>query len=252
MFLSQKKYALEFLDRAHMASCNLTRTPVDSESKLGIDADPVYDPTLYCSLSGGLEYLTFTHPDISYAVQEVCLHMHDSRKPHFSALERVLRYVHGTLDFGLQLYASSIGFLVAYFDADWVDCPSTRRSTFGYCVSSAEAEYKGVVNVVTRIVWLHNLLCELHTLRLCVILVYCDNVSAIYMTANPVQHQRTKHIEIDIHFVGIWLLEDRFVYFMPSRYQHGDISTKGLPSALFEEFHNNFSVRSPVQTARGC
>ncbi|GJU57823.1 ribonuclease H-like domain-containing protein [Tanacetum coccineum] len=175
MFLSQKKYAMELLDRAHMASCNPTRTPVDTESKLGADGDPVSDPILYRSLAGSLQYLTFTRPDISYAVQQVCLYMHDPREPHFLALKRILRYVRGTLDFGLQLYASSTGSLVAYTDADWAGFPTTRCSTSGYCVflgdnllswsskrqhtlsrSSTEAEYKGVANVVAETEWLRN------------------------------------------------------------------------------------------------
>ncbi|GJZ94306.1 ribonuclease H-like domain-containing protein [Tanacetum coccineum] len=220
MFLSQKKYALQLLDKAHMANCNPTRTPVDTESKLGSGGVPVSDPSLYCSLAGGLQYLTFSRPDISYAVQQVCLHMHDPPKPHFAALKRVLCYIRGTLDFGLQLYTSSTGSLVAYSDADWVGCPSTRHSTSGYCVfmgdnllswsskrqhtlsrSSVEAEYRGVSNAVAEMTWLRNLLCELHTALLSATIVYCDNVSAIYLNANPVQHQRTKHIEIDIYFV---------------------------------------------------
>ncbi|GKE54980.1 ribonuclease H-like domain-containing protein [Tanacetum coccineum] len=90
MFLSQKKYAFELLDRAHMANCNPTRTPVDTESKLGFDGDLISDPTLYRSLAGGLQYLIFTRPDISYAVQQVCLHMHDPREPHLVDLKRVL------------------------------------------------------------------------------------------------------------------------------------------------------------------
>ncbi|GJW01781.1 ribonuclease H-like domain-containing protein [Tanacetum coccineum] len=270
MFLSQKKYALDLLDRAHMANCNPTRTPVDTESKLGSDGDTISDPTLYRSLAGGLQYLTFTRPDISYAVQQVCLHMHDPREPHLAALKRVLRYVRGTLDFGLQLYASSTGSLVAYTDADWAGCPTTRRSTSGYCVflgdnllswsakrqhtlsrSSAEAEYKGVANVVAETTWLRNLLRELHTPLLSDTLVYCDNVSAIYMTANPVQHQRTKHIEIDIHFVRDMIARGLVrVLHVPSRYQYADIFTKGPPSALFEEFRTSLSVRSsPAQTA---
>ncbi|GJY58769.1 ribonuclease H-like domain-containing protein, partial [Tanacetum coccineum] len=125
----------------------------------------------------------------------------------------------GTLDFGLQLYASSMSSLIAYSDADWACCPSTRCSTSGYCVflgnnllsgsskcqptlshSSAEAEYRGVANAIAKTAWLHNLL-ELHIPLLTTTLVYFDNVSAIYLTTNPVQHQRTKHIEIDIHFV---------------------------------------------------
>ncbi|GJR10209.1 ribonuclease H-like domain-containing protein [Tanacetum coccineum] len=116
MFLSQNKYALELLKRAYMANCNPTRTPVDTE--LGSDGDPISDPTLYLSLAGGLQYFTFTRPDISYAMQQVFLHMHDPREPHLAALKRVLRYVRGTLDFGLQLYASITSSLAAYTDAD--------------------------------------------------------------------------------------------------------------------------------------
>ncbi|GJT56475.1 ribonuclease H-like domain-containing protein [Tanacetum coccineum] len=217
LFLSQKKYALQLLERAHMVTCNPSRTPVDTESKLGPEGAPVQDPTLYRSLAGGLQYLTFTRPDLSYAVQQICLYMHDPREPHLAALKRILRYVQGTLDLGLHLYASSTTSLVGYTDADWAGCPSTRRSTSGYCVflgdnllswsakrqhtlsrSSAEAEYRGVANVVAETAWLRNLLRELHSPLSTATLVYCDNVSAVYMSANPVQHQRTKHIEIVI------------------------------------------------------
>ncbi|GKB76181.1 ribonuclease H-like domain-containing protein [Tanacetum coccineum] len=81
-----------------MATCNPTRTPVDTESKIGSDGDLVSDPTLYRSLAGGLQYLTFTRPNISYAIQHVCLHMHDPREPYFSALKRVLCYLLHELD----------------------------------------------------------------------------------------------------------------------------------------------------------
>ncbi|GJR71363.1 ribonuclease H-like domain-containing protein [Tanacetum coccineum] len=172
----------EILERAHMQHCNPCKTPVDTESKLGSDGDPVSDPTLYRSLAGALQYLTFTRPDISYAVQQICLYMHDPRDPHFTALKRILRYVRGTIDHGLQLYVLSTSQLTAYTDADWAGCPVTRRSTSGYCVflgdnllswsakrqvtlsrSSAEAEYRGVANVVAETAWIRNLLLELHT-----------------------------------------------------------------------------------------
>ncbi|GJU08264.1 ribonuclease H-like domain-containing protein [Tanacetum coccineum] len=193
LFLSQRKYAIQLLERAHMVNCNPSRTPVDTEFKLGLDRVPVQDPTLYRSLAGGLQYLTFTRLDLSYV---------------------------GTLDLGLHLYVSSTTSQVGYTDADWAGCPSTRRSTLGYCVflgdnllswsakrqhtlsrSCAEAEYRGVANVVAETAWLCNLLRELHSPLSTATLVYCDNVSAVYMSANPVQHQWTKHIEIDIHFV---------------------------------------------------
>ncbi|GKE67225.1 ribonuclease H-like domain-containing protein [Tanacetum coccineum] len=273
LFLSQKKYAIEILEKAHMVSCNPSRTPVDTESKLGVDGDPVSDPTLYRSLAGSLQYLTFTRPDISYAVQQVCLHMHDPREPHLSALKRILRYVQGTLNYGLQLFSSSTTDLVAYSDADWAGCPTTRRSTSGYCVflgnnllswsakrqptlsrSSAEAEYRGVANAVAETCWLRNLLRELHTPLSSATLVYCDNVSAVYLSSNPVQHQRTKHIEIDIHFVRDLVAAGQVrVLHVPSRYQFADIFTKGLPSALFEEFRTSLSVRCPpAPTAGEC
>ncbi|GKB11893.1 ribonuclease H-like domain-containing protein, partial [Tanacetum coccineum] len=98
----------------------------------------------------------------------------------------------GTLDLGLHLYASFPTSLVGYTDADWASCPSTR---------SVEAEYRGVANVVAETAWLRNILRELHSLLSTATLVYCDNVSVVYMSVNPVQHQWTKHIEIDIHFV---------------------------------------------------
>ncbi|GKG06483.1 ribonuclease H-like domain-containing protein [Tanacetum coccineum] len=94
-----------------MVTCNPSRTPIDTESKL----------------------------DLSYAFQQICLYMHDPREPHFATLKRILRYVRGTMDFGLQLYVSATTSLVGYTDADWAGCPSTRN---------AEAEYRGVANVV--------------------------------------------------------------------------------------------------------
>ncbi|GKB61353.1 ribonuclease H-like domain-containing protein, partial [Tanacetum coccineum] len=214
MFLSQKKYAMELLEHAHMSNCNATRTPVDTESKLGSDGDPVSDSTLYRSLAGGLQYLTFTRPNISYVVQQICLHMHDPREPHLAALKRVLRYIRGTLDHGLQLHVSSTSQLNAYTDADWTGCPVTRPSTYGYCVflrdnllswsakrqvtlsrSSSEAEYRGVANVVAETTW--------------------------------IRHVRVLHV--------------------PSRYQYADIFTKGLPTALLEEFRR-YGVSVPALT----
>nr|GEU99308.1 ribonuclease H-like domain-containing protein [Tanacetum cinerariifolium] len=220
MFLSQRQYAVEILEQEGIVGCNSSRTLINTESKLGVDGDPVSDLTFYRSLTGSLQYLTFTRPDISYVVQQVCLHMHDPREPYFPALKQILRYVQGNLDYGLQLFSSSTIDFVAYSDADWAGCPTTRRSTSGYCVflgnnlvswpskrqptlsrSSAEAEYRGVANDVAKTCWLRNLLHELHTPFSSVMFVYCDNVSVVYLSCNPVQHQRTKHIEKDIHFV---------------------------------------------------
>nr|GEZ79366.1 ribonuclease H-like domain-containing protein [Tanacetum cinerariifolium] len=263
-----------FLETWYLGTCRRSLDMVAKEiAEDGFSECPMLcyeDPTLYRSLAGGLQYLTLTRPHLSYVVQQICLYMHDPREPHFAALKRILRYVRGTVDFGLKLYASATTSLVGYTDADWAGCPSTRRSTSGYCIflgdnllscsskcqhtisrSSAEAEYRGVANVGAETAWLRNLLRELHSPLSTATLVYCDNVSVVYLSANLVQHQRTKHIEKDIHFVRDMVQTGHIrVLHVPSRYQYADIFTKGLPTALFEDFRFSLSVRlPPAQTA---
>lgn len=118
-----------------MSDCKPCSTPADTSAKLSAtDGSPVADPTDYRSLAGALQYLTFTRPDISYAVQQVCLHMHDPREPHLAALKQILRYIRGTITHGLRIQRSAPVELIAYSDADWAGCPDTRRSTSGYAV----------------------------------------------------------------------------------------------------------------------
>ncbi|WVZ54421.1 hypothetical protein U9M48_005215 [Paspalum notatum var. saurae] len=274
MLLSQRQYTLEILERAGMTNCKSCATPVDTQSKLPSSGDPVADSTFFRSLVGALQYLTFTRPDITYAVQQVCLHMHDPREPHLTAVKRILRYLQGTADLGLSLERTALpSSLTVYTDADWAGCPDTRRSTSGYAVflganlvswsskrqptvsrSSAEAEYRAVANGVAEASWLRQLLQELgHPLQRAT-LVYCDNVSAVYLSTNPVQHQRTKHIEIDLHFVRERVAAGAVrVLHVPTSSQFADIFTKGLPSTVFLEFRSSMNVRcTGVPTAGGC
>ncbi|KAL1218225.1 putative mitochondrial protein [Cardamine amara subsp. amara] len=157
-----------------MTNCNPCNTPVDTSSKIRADiGEPVKDPTFYRSLVGTLQYLTITRPDITYAVQQICLFMHDPREQHFNALKRILRYLKCTITQFLHFNRSNISSLTAYTEADWERCPNTRRSTSGYCVflgdnliswsskrqhtisrSNAEAEYRGVANIVAEAAWL--------------------------------------------------------------------------------------------------
>ncbi|KAK9049545.1 hypothetical protein SSX86_031486 [Deinandra increscens subsp. villosa] len=273
LFLSQEKYAREILAKAGMEHCNKSATPVDTQPKLSsTTGTPLADGgTEYRQLAGALQYLTFTRPDISYAVQQICVHMHSPTTDHMNALKRILRYVQGTISHGLTITPSVSTSLVAFTDADWGGCPDTRRSTSGYCVymgdnllswsskrqptlsrSSAEAEYRGVANVVSEVCWLRNLLLELNHPPVRASIVYCDNVSAIYLTGNPVQHQRTKHIEMDIHFVREKVARGQIrVLHVPSRYQVADIFTKGLPRALFDDFRSSLNVREPPVSTAG-
>ena len=266
LFLSQRQYAVELLQRAGMAECHSTTTPVDTHAKLSaIAGAPVADPSAYRSLAGALQYLTLTRPDLAYAVQQVCLFMHDPREPHLSMIKRILRYLKGTLSSGLHIGVGPVQSLVTYSDVDWAACLDSRRSTSGYCVylgdnliswsskrqttvsrSSAEAEYRAVAHVVAECCWLRQLLQELHVPLASATVVYCDNVSVVYMTTNPVHHRRTKHIEIDIHFVRekVALGQVRVLH-VPSSHQFADIMTKGLPVQLFTEFRSSLCVRDP-------
>ena len=190
--------------------------------------------------------------------------MHDPREPHLAALKMILRYVRGTLHLGLLLRPPSSTDLQVYTDADWAGCPDTRKSTLGYAVflgdnliswsskcqntvsrSSAEAEYRAVANGVAEASWLRQLLQELHAPLCRATLVYCDNISALYMSSNPVQHQHSKHIEIDLHFVRERVaIGDLKVLHVPTSSQFADIFTKGLPSSVFTEFRSSLNVLS--------
>ncbi|MFS8010596.1 putative RNA-directed DNA polymerase [Helianthus anomalus] len=271
LFLSQSQYAKDILARASMTACKPCTTPVDLSAKLSATEGALFDdPTLYRSLAGALQYLTFTRPDISYAVQQVCLFMHEPREPHFAFMKHIFRYLQGTMDYGIRIVKCDSHDLIAYSDADWGGCPDSRRSTSGYCTflgdnliswsskrqttisrSSAEAEYRGVANAVAEATWLRNLLFELHVPLKKATVVYCDNVSAVYLSDNPVQHQRTKHIEIDIHFVRekVRVGHIRALH-VPAANQYADIFTKGLPRDFFQSFRSSLSVCTPpAQTA---
>jgi hypothetical protein len=230
--------------------------------------------THYRSLAGGLQYLTLTRPDIAYAVQQACLFMHAPRDAHLALVKRILRYLRGTTHLGLRLHRHSPHHdLIAYSDADWAGCPDTRRSTSGFCVfignnlvswsskrqntvsrSSAEAEYRAIANVVAESCWLRQLLGELRRSPHRATIVYCDNVSAVYLSGNPVQHQRTKHVEIDLHFVRKRVsLGDVRVLHVPTTSQYADVFTKRLPAILFEEFRTSLNILDdPVVTEGGC
>jgi hypothetical protein len=178
------------------------------QAKLAADSEPpVQDASQFWSIAEALQYLTFTQPDIAYAVQQICLHMHDPRESHLTAMKRILRYLQGMPAYGLLLCRSSSSDLVTYTDADWTGCPDTRRSTSGYSVflgdnlvswsvkrqtiisrSSVEAEYRVVANGVAETTWLRQLLHELQALPSRCTLVYCDNINVVYLSTNPVQH----------------------------------------------------------------
>ena len=178
------------------------------------------DPSSYRQLIGKLNFLTHTRPDIAYSVQHLSQFLQHPKKPHLQAAIHVLRYLKGEPSLRILLSNSPTFDLQAYCDADWASCPHNRRFVsrfvlfFGNTVitwkskkqvtislSSAEAEYRSLRRLVAKLSWLSRLLHELTITSILPIPVKCDNLAAIYLAKNPVFHERTKHIEVDCHFV---------------------------------------------------
>ncbi|BBG92487.1 transposable element gene, partial [Prunus dulcis] len=219
MFLSQQKYICDLFIRFSMLDCKPCSTPSSSQKLDNTSGEPLSDPTAYRSLVGALQYLTWTRPEIAFSVNQVCQHMHAPRTPHLSAVKRILRYLKGTPAHGLLLRKGNLN-LTAYSDADWAGCPIDRRSTTGYCIffgqnlvswsskkqasvarSSTESEYRSLAHTASEIFWICSLLKEIHFYLDKHPLILCDNTSAIALASNPIFHARTKHIEIDYHYI---------------------------------------------------
>ncbi|KAI5355191.1 hypothetical protein L3X38_008086 [Prunus dulcis] len=251
--VNQSKYATDLLAKASMTHCEPCPIPCLPTTKLlKFDGVPLSDPTLYRSLVGGLQYLTFSRPDIAFAVNTLCQFMHTPTEPHFAVVKRVLRYLAGTLTHGIHFTYGGVH-LQAYSDDDWASDVNDRRSTTGYVVflgnnpiswcakkqstvsrSSTEAEYRALAITAAEMSWLRQLLRNLHLFLDRPPILWCDNISALALASNPVFHARTKHIEIDFHFIRERVTRgDMVVSHIPSSNQLADIFTKGLHTSQF-------------------
>lgn len=180
--------------------------------------------------------------------------MHEPRQGHMKAVERILRYLKSCPGKGLLFRRSVALTLECFTDADWAGSKDDRRSTTGYCTllggnlvtwrskkqsvcarSSAEAEYRAMAQGVTELIWLKLLLKDIGLVAVAPLKLYCDNKAAINIANNPVQHDRTKHIEIDRHFVREKLDSGELCLpFIKSEEQLADIFTKGVTQAIFQ------------------
>ncbi|WJZ96954.1 hypothetical protein VitviT2T_015594 [Vitis vinifera] len=226
LYITQAKYASDLLSQAGLTDSKTVDTPVELNAHLTpLGGKPLSNPSLYRRLVGSLVYLTVTRPDISYAVHQVSQYLSAPRSTHYAAVLRILRYPKGTLFHGLFYSAQSPLVLRAFSDADWAGDPTDRRSTTGYCFllgssliswrskkqtfvarSSTEAEYRALADTTSELLWLRWLLKDLGVSTSSATPLYCDNQSAIHIAHNDVFHERTKHIEIDCHFIRYHLL----------------------------------------------
>jgi histone deacetylase 1/2 len=261
IILSQEKYANDLLHRVNMQICKAVDTPLFVADKLSLTDGEVFnseDATCYRSIVGALQYIMYTRPDIAFSVNKVCQFLHAPT----TAVKRILRYLHGTISLGLRLSRSSSTIISAFSDADWAGCPDDRRSTGGFAVylgsnliswnarkqatvsrSSTEAEYKSLANATAEVMWLQTLLYELRVAQSKTTVLWCDNIGATYLSANPVFDARTKHIEVDYHFVHERVpqrLQD--IRFISSRDQVADGFTKSLSTRQLKVFCRNLNL----------
>jgi hypothetical protein len=256
IFLSQRKYILDLLRDTGMYGSRPAATPIEQNHRLSSNDGRSVDRERYQRLVGKLIYLSHTRPDIAFAVSVVSQFMHDPKTTHLEAVNRILRYLKGCPGKGLLYIKQGNLKVECYTDADWAGSLDDRRSTSGYCTfvggnlvswrskkqgvvarSTAEAEFRAMAQGLCELLWLQILLSELKLYKHKPLMLYCDNKAAIDIANNPVQHDRTKHIEIDRHFIKEKL--DSGIVCLPyvsSASQVADALTKGLPEKLFSTF----------------
>ncbi|KAG7573078.1 Integrase catalytic core [Arabidopsis suecica] len=273
LFLNQEKYAKDLLENAGMLDCAPMPTPLPIQlNRVPYQDKEFEDPTYFRSLAGKLQYLTLTRPDMQFAVNYICQKMHKPSVSDFALLKRTLRYLKGTIDMGLTLSTNTDSVLRAYSDSDHAGCTSTRRSTGGFCTflglnliswsakrqdsvarSSTEAEYRALSDTAAELSWISSLLKDIGIQQDRPAELYCDNLSAVHLTANPVLHKRSKHFETHYHFAREKVADGSLVIkHVPAWLQLADIFTKSLPQAAFYSLRFKLGVgRCPTSSLRG-
>ncbi|RVX09401.1 Retrovirus-related Pol polyprotein from transposon RE1 [Vitis vinifera] len=237
IFISQCKYALEIIEDAGLLGAAPIDTPMERGLKLSDKSDLLKDQGRYRRLVG--------------------------RKAHMEAAFRVVRYLKNAPGQGLFFSSNNDFRLRSYCDSDWAGCPLTRRSTTGYCVflgpsliswrskrqktvslSSAEAEYRAMTGACCELTWLRYLLKDLGVLHKEPALLYCDNKAALHIAANPVFHERTRHIEMDCHYIRDKIQDGSIITrHVSSAHQLADILTKPLGKEFFAPMIRKLGVQ---------
>ncbi|XP_019092312.1 PREDICTED: uncharacterized protein LOC109129126 [Camelina sativa] len=251
-----------------MTNCNPMPTPLPQTLEK-LDVTPFSEPTYLRSLAGKLQYLTITRPDLQFTVNFICQRMHAPTNSEFTLLKRILRYVKGTLNLGMPIRKHNNPTLSAFCYSDYAGCKDTRRSTSGFCIllgstlvswsakrqktlsnSSTESEYRALSVVARELTWISSLLRDIGIPQYQPTRVFCDNLSAVYLSANPALHNWTKHFDKDFHYirerVGLGLIETHHI---PALLQLADIFTKPLPRPSFFDLRGKLGVSPPPVTS---
>ena len=252
--INQAKYARNLVKRFGLDNVAHVKTPMAANAKLTNNpSGESVDVTLYTSMIGCLLYLTASRPDITFSVGVCSRFQSNPKVSHLNAVKRVIKYVNRTCDYGLFYNKESNLSLPGFSDSDWAGNIDDRKSTTGGCfyvganlvawmskkqnsisLSTAEAEYIAAGSCYSQLLWMKNVLTD-YGISQDTMVVYYDNSSAIDISKNPVQHSKTKHIEIRYHFIRD-LVERKIVcleYILTER-QNADIFTKPLDRSKFK------------------
>jgi hypothetical protein len=254
IFLSQRKYALDLLNETGMTACSPTSTPMEENLKLCVHSNQVpANKERYQRLVGILMYLAYTRPDLAYVLSVVSQFMHSPSEEHMNALIHILRYLKSSPGKGILFTKGNSLDINGYIDADWAGSVQDRRSTSGYFTfvggnlvtwrskkqevvvrSSVESEYKGMAKAICEMLWIRNLMQNLHIKQVSPMKLYCDNKAACDIAHNPVKHDRTVYVEVDRHFIKEKLEEKLIeVPHVRSQDQLVDVLTKAVSNQAF-------------------
>ncbi|KAG7583636.1 Ribonuclease H-like superfamily [Arabidopsis suecica] len=263
LFLSQRKYTLDLLKLTGKLGAKPVSTPLEPGYKVNRkgekDDRPYHCPEQYRRLVGKLIYLTYTRPDISFAVNQVSQHMKEPTVYHWSMVDRILKYLKGSPGQGIWMGKNSSTEIVGYCDADYGGDRNDRHSTTGFCTfiggnlvtwkskkqkvvscSSAEAEYRAMKKLTNELTWLKALLKDFGIEQKTPITFHCDNQAAIHIANNPVFHERTKHVEIDCHKTREKIQDGTILpCYTESSDQLADIFTKAAITSLNKRKRGN-------------
>jgi hypothetical protein len=261
--LSQGKYVVEILKRFGMIDCKSMTTPMTTIPKLLCDtSSEIVDATLYRQMIGSLIFLTNTRPNICFVVNTLSQYMVEPRHVHLIATKHAMRYLKGTIEYGIKYDADCEFRLQGYSDSDWDGSVTDRKSTSGCCfslgscmiswfsmkqtsvaLSTTEAKYMATCLACIEAVWLRKLLSGLFDIELDATSICCDNQSCIKLLVNPVFHDKSKHTGIKYHFIRD-VVEKRVVnlHYVATNEQVADVLTKPLSKVKFEYFRDKLGL----------
>ncbi|GJW73395.1 putative ribonuclease H-like domain-containing protein [Tanacetum coccineum] len=265
IFISQDKYVHEILRKFNYSDVKSASTPTDLEKPLvqDGDADDV-DEHLYRSMIGSLMYLTASRPDIMFAVCACARFQVSPKTSHLLAVKRIFRYLKGKPSLGLWYSKDSPLELVAYTDSDYAGATLDRKSTTGGCqflgnrliswqckkqtvvaTSTTEAEYVAAASCCRQVLWIQNQLLD-YGYNFMNTVIYIDNTSTICIIENPVQHSKTKHIEIRHHFIRDCNAK-KLIQMAKIDTQHNvaDLLTKGFDAGRFQYLVSSIGMLNP-------